>query len=320
LSLRTDSSRKQGGNPDVSIVIVSWNTRDILRDCLQSIIRETRRPYEVIVVDNTSSDGSAAMIEAKYPQVVLIANNENVGFAAAVNQGIKVATGRYLLILNPDTVILEHAIDKMIGWCDDHPDVGCAGCQVLATDGSIQPSCFSDPNPLNLFMVETGLHRLLPRYHTHEYVGWDRRSEKDVDVVAGMFMIIPRGVLDKVGLMDESYFIYVEEADLCRRIRQTGLRCVFTPIAQVIHHGGRSTRQLQRLMHVRMQKSTLIYMKKYYGMAGFVWGKAVYIASSIFKIAVFVPIAVMSRRSEALTRVVLARSALMFAVFGTEPK
>jgi GT2 family glycosyltransferase len=301
-------------------VIVSWNTRDILYDCLQSIIRETQRPYEIIVVDNASSDGSAAMIEAKYPQVVLIANQENVGFAAAVNQGIKVAAGRYLLILNPDTVILAHAIDKMIAWYDDaRPDVGCAGCQVLSADGSIYNTCFTEPNPLNLLLLETGLHRL-PGFGQHNYPGWDRLSERDVDVVAGMFLIIPRRVLDKVGLMDEAYFVYVEEVDLCRRIRQMDFRCVFTPIARIIHYGDESTKQVRELMHVQMQKSTLIYMRKYYGLIGFISGKAIFVASAVLKIAAVPLFAMTSRSSEALTRATLARSSLMFQIFGVEPK
>ena len=131
MSQEANHSGKHVRKPDVSIVIVSWNTRDILRECVESIIRETRHRYEIIVVDNASSDGSAAMIETEFPQILLIQNNNNRGFAAATNQGLRVAAGRYLLILNPDTVILEHAIDKMIVWLDAHPDVGCAGCQVL---------------------------------------------------------------------------------------------------------------------------------------------------------------------------------------------
>jgi GT2 family glycosyltransferase len=310
LSQKTDSSREQGCNPDVSIVIVSWNTRDILRECLQSIIRETRRPYEIIVVDNASSDGSTAMIEAEYPQIVLITNNKNRGFAAATNQGLKVAAGRYLLMLNPDTVILEHAIDKMIVWLNDHPDVGCAGCQVLNADGSIDKTCFSDLSPFRLLLAEVGLHRL------NLYPGWDRRSEKDVGVVTGMFMLIPRHILDEVGLMDEAFFVYAEEADLCRRIWGANLRCVFTPVARIIHYGAQSSRQIKQRMYNQQQKSKLIYMRKHYGLLGFLLGKVTYVASSIFRIVAFGSFALLSGQSNARVRASLACSALMFQIFG----
>ena len=128
--------------PDVSIVVVTWNAKDLLRNCIRSIIQETEKPHEIIIVDNASDDGTVEMVETEFSDVVLIANDKNLGFAAANNQGIRASSGRYLLLLNPDTIVLDGAIDKMIDWCDRHPEVGCAGCQVFETETIIQRTCF----------------------------------------------------------------------------------------------------------------------------------------------------------------------------------
>ncbi|HET9737616.1 MAG TPA: glycosyltransferase family 2 protein, partial [Solirubrobacteraceae bacterium] len=178
----------------MSIVIVSWNVRELLRDCLRSIGDETRRRHEIIVVDNDSRDGSAAMVRAAFPRVKLIANQGNHGFAEANNQGMAVATGRHVLLLNPDTLVLDGAIDTMLDWLERHPDVGCVGCQVLETETDVQQTCFRDPGPFNLLLAETGLHRL-PGLGRPRYTGWDRQDERDVDVVSGMFMLLPRRVV-----------------------------------------------------------------------------------------------------------------------------
>ena len=204
--------------PAVSIIIVNWNTQALLRDCLRSVIEQTRAPQEIIVVDNASTDGSAAMVGAEFPAVVLIANADNRGFAGANNQGLRIAAGANLLLLNPDTIVLDGAIDKMLGWLARHPDVGCVGCQVLEGPGVIQRTCFADPNATNLLIVELGLMRLarwLPGLGRPWYTAWDRKSEREVDVVSGMFMLVPRAVIDKVGLLDDAFFIYAEEADWC---------------------------------------------------------------------------------------------------------
>ena len=266
--------------PDVSIIIVSWNTRDVLRDCLHSIADQTTRAHEVIVVDNNSNDGTAEMVSREFPTVTLIANDTNRGFAAANNQGIRIANGRYLLLLNPDTVVLDKAIDTMVDWCDRHPDIGCAGCQVLQAENTIQRTCFADLSPLNLLLTEVGLHNVLPRWRflgRAEYAWWDRCTERDVDVVSGMFLLVPRHVVEAVGLLDESFFIYAEEADWCRRIRNAGFRCKFTPIARILHRdgGGQSTAQIKPRMYVQLQKSKLIYARKHDGLLGYMAAKMI---------------------------------------------
>jgi hypothetical protein len=312
-------------NFEVSIIIVNWNARDILRDCLSSIAAETPLAHEVIVVDNASSDGSAAMVRSQFPGVRLIANSENRGFAAANNQGIEIAGGRYILLLNPDTMILDHAIDTMVAWCDGHPDVGCAGCQVLESETTVQSTCFSDPGPVNLLLIETGLCRLFPnsRFFGRPYYGWwDRSSERDVDVVSGMFMLMPRPVLETVGPLDEAFFIYSEEADWCRRIRNAGYRCVFTPVARILHleGGGKSAMQVQSRMYVQLQKSKLHYVRKHDGLFGYAFTRFAFSVLMAARWVVFSALGLISRNQTHRKRSDLARAGLAFHCAGLVPK
>jgi GT2 family glycosyltransferase len=310
--------------PAVSVVVVTWNTRELLRGCLASIAAETRAAHEVIVVDNASADGTAAMVAAEFPDVVLIANDANRGFAAANNQGLAVARGRHLLLLNPDTVVLDGAIDRMLAWLGRHPEVGCAGCQVWEDAATIQQTCFADPTPLNLLVVETGLLRLagrLPLFGRPWYRDWDRRSERAVDVVSGMFMLVPRPVLEAVGPLDEAFFVYAEEADWCRRIRAAGWRCVFTPEARILHldGGSKSTAQIRSRMYVQMQKSHLIYARKHHGPGGWLAVKALYLATATLRLALFGALRLVRGDAVTRARLRLAGAALRYHLLGREP-
>lgn len=310
--------------PDVSIVIVNWNVRELLRDCIRSIEEETKHAHEVIVVDNNSQDGSPEMVRTEFPDVRLIANSDNRGFAAANNQGLAVATGRNLLLLNPDTLVLDGAVDAMLDWLERQHDVGCAGCQVLESETQVQLTCFSDPGPLNLLLMETGLHRILARsrfFGRPHYAGWDRRNERDVDVISGMFMLLPRRVVDSVGPMDDAFFIYSEEADWCRRIRGAGYRCVFTPIARIRHRegGGKSTAQMKPKMYVLLQTSKLIYVRKHYGLVGRAVAKTTLLASMLARAAVFGLASFAAPRGDARALSRLAWAAARLHLTGREP-
>lgn len=311
--------------PEVSVIIVNWNTRDLLRGCLASVMAQTAISHEIIVIDNASSDASCAMVQVAFPDVTLIANTVNEGFAAANNQGLAVARGRNVLLLNPDTVVLDGAIDRMLGWLDAHPDVGCVGCQVLEGPGVIQRTCFADPSPKNLLITETGLQRLarwIPAFGQPWYIGWDRRSERAVDVVSGMFMLVPRTVLENVGQLDEAFFVYAEEADWCRRIRKAGWRCVFAPVAQIIHldGGGKSTAQIHSKMYVQMQKSHLIYARKHHGWLGYAALRTLFIASAILRGLVFGLIRLVRTSEDSRARLRLSRAALCYHLTGQEPQ
>lgn len=243
--------------PILSIIVVSWNVEDRLRDCLNSVAAGSLDlTREVIVVDNDSADGSADMVEAEFPDAVLIRNPDNRGFAVACNQGIEVARGRIILLLNPDTLVIDDVLAETVRYLDDHEDVGALGCQLLDVDGSVHDSCSRHPSLTNLALVTSGLARLpwprvLGRY---EYGGWDRRSERDVDVVTGCYMMMPRRVLDEVGVLDERFFFCGEETDLCLRIRRAGYKVRFAPVGAIVHEGNASGRQLRARRSVLLSR------------------------------------------------------------------
>lgn len=256
--------------PAISIVIVSWNTRQLLDDCIASIFRETSAPVEVIVVDNASTDGSGEMVEEKYPRARLIRNSSNRGFAAANNQGLRVSSGRFVLLLNPDTVVLDRALDRCIEFMDGRPDVGCLGCQVWESPDRIQRTCFRFPTLRSELAAGLRLDRVAP---LRKLLGdrwmdsWDRRSARDVEVVSGMFLLLRREVMQRIGLLDESYFVYGEEADWCYQMQRIGVRRHFTPEPRILHleGGGKSTAQRSVAMYVQHHRSLLVFFRKNHG-------------------------------------------------------
>lgn len=309
---------------DVSVIIVNWNTKDLLRDCLRSIIDQTATRNEIIVIDNASTDGSATMVGAEFPNVVLIANEDNRGFARANNQGLEIATGAHVLLLNPDTIIIKGAIDTMLDWLARHPDVGCVGCQVLESPGVIQRTCFADPTPLNQMIIELGLVRLadrIPFFGRTWYTSWDRKSQRDVDVVSGMFLLVPRAVLENVGPLDDAFFVFAEEADWCRRIRNAGYRCVFAPEAQIIHldGGSKSTAQVRSKMYIQLQKSHLIYASKHHGVLGYAACKTLFVLSALLRGALFGVLGLVRPNENTRARVRLSRAAIAYHLAGREP-
>jgi GT2 family glycosyltransferase len=253
---------------DVSVIIVSWNTQDILRNCLRSIYEQGGDiAVEVIVIDNASTDGSAEMVRKDFPQVILIENSENRGFAAANNQGIAIAKGRYVLLLNPDTVILDHAINKTLYFADAHPESAVVGCRVLNPDRTLQPTCFMFPSILNMLLSSTYLYKLFPKnrfFGRERMTWWSRNDIREVDVVTGCFMLVQREAIEQVGLLDERYFIYGEETDWCYRFKHADWKVMFTPCANIIHLGGQSTQKKATAMVVQLRKSILQFMKKYH--------------------------------------------------------
>jgi GT2 family glycosyltransferase len=311
---------------DVAVVIVSWNTRDILRGCLGSVFEQTQRvSFRVFVIDNNSQDGSADMVRAEFPDVTLIANAGNRGFAAACNQGMQLASARYTLLLNPDTVVLDDAISHCVRYADLHLDVGVVGCQVLEGEDRIAPTGFSFPSPFNVFLALSGLSRAFPRsrlFGRPEFSWWDRRSERDVDVVTGMFMLVRREAIAQVGLMDEAYFVYSEEADWCYRFAQAGWRRVFTPSARIVHldGGAKSTKQASKKMFVQLQKSAMIYHRKNLGLASWWLLKLIYIASNFVRMVAWFVLSVIKRDNGHWHRSAAAKAALVFHFTGSEPK
>ncbi len=310
---------------DVSVIIVSWNTRELLLKCVASIYESTSNiSIEIIVVDNSSADGSVDAIRGCHPNIRVIANGSNVGFAAANNRGIHVARGAYLLLLNPDTIVLPGVIHNCFNYARAHPDVAAIGCQVLESENRIQRTGFSFPTPWNLFLVESGLSKAFPKSNVFgkpELGWWDRNSEMDVDVVSGMFMFIPMQALKQVGPMDEDYFVYAEEADLCFRLRKAGWRCVFAPIGQIIHleGGGKSTKQVNIRMYVQLQKSLAIFQRKNLGWGAWLSVKLIYVLSNLLRCIYWFLKSLWVGDTKARQKSVAAIAALRFHIFGTEP-
>jgi len=259
---------------DVSIIIVNWNTRQITCDCLTSIFSQpSTRQFEVIVVDNASSDNFVAAIKKCFPQVTLVENDQNRGFAAANNQAIGLARGRYVLLLNSDTVVLDRAIDKAVAFANEHPDVGVLGCRVLNPDGSVQPTCFMYPSVLNMFLFATYLNKLFPksRFFGRERMTWWKRDDgREVEVVTGCFMLVRREAINHVGLMDEGFFMYGEETDWCFRFRKAGWKIVFTPCAEIIHLGGASSSREANEMTLQNKAGVLQFLDKHRSRSAYV--------------------------------------------------
>jgi len=259
---------------DLSIVIVSWNVRGLLRRCLHSILDagcclllRSRVLVEVIVVDNASTDGSIEMVRAEFPCVHLIINADNRGFPAANNQGIAVAQGRYVLLLNPDTEVVDDALATMVAYADAQPDVGIVGPQLLNPDGSIQSSRRRFPTLATALFESTWLEPHAPRSLLRRYRMLDTPDgeTQDVDWVDGAAVMARRQTIEQVGLMDEGYFMYSEELDWCRRFREAGWRVVYLPTARIVHHRGKSSEQVTAARHIHFQTSKVRYFRKYHG-------------------------------------------------------
>lgn len=253
---------------DLSIVVVSWNTRDILRDCLQSVVDNLGAlQTEVFVIDNASHDGSAEMVAEKFPQIRLIANTDNKGFAAANNQALVQAQGKYVLLLNPDTLVKGDVLTKSVEYMRQHAEVGMMGCRVLNGDGSVQLTCSAFPSLMNLVLLSSGLFRcrwpkFLGRYLV---LDWNRDTERDVETVTGCYMLIPRVAIDQVGMLDESFFCYGEETDWCQRFRNAGWRLAFAPVGEIIHFGSLSSRQCSFRRDVMLSDGLIRLHRKHGG-------------------------------------------------------
>lgn len=252
----------------LSIIIINFNTRALLQACLQSVFEQTKSfDFEVIVVDNGSSDDSSEMLAQHFPQVRTIFNIDNRGFAAANNQGIQQAQGEFVLLLNSDTEILDRAIDKTVAFLDTHPHIGIAGCKLLNSDGSLQPSCEHFPKPRDYFFESLYLDRLFPKnkFIGHFHLTWfDYSRTIQVDQVMGAFLLIRRSVIEQIGLMDESFFFYAEESDWCWRAKQAGWQVCFFHDAQVIHHCGSSADAISAKMLVQLHESRNRFYRKHH--------------------------------------------------------
>ncbi len=256
---------------DLSIIIVNWNTKKFLRQCLKSVYKEIKSlSCEVFVVDNASSDGSSEMVREEFPQTLLLINDENAGFAKANNQAIRKSKGKHILLLNPDTVVLEGCFKKMLDFMERNPDVGASSGRILNPEGKVEPfrSAKRFPTPLSKFFVGVHLDRVFPwvrLFGRYSMIGWERNDEQEIDVISGAFMFVRRETVEDVGLLDERFFLLAEDLDWCRRIKQKKWKISFNSEAGIIHYGGKSIDQVKLTRLKNEFRSHFIYFRKHHG-------------------------------------------------------
>jgi len=236
------------GTVDLSIIIVNYNVKEFIQNLIQSIYKATPGlSYEIIIVDNASTDGSVEFLREKFPTINIIANKINLGFSKANNQGLKLATGKYLLLLNPDALVREDTFIRMIQFFEENPEAGLAGCKILNPDGTLQLACRrSFPGPWTSFCKVTGLSSLFPKSRLFAKYNLTYLNEDDtyeVDAISGSFMMFKKEVYDKIGGLDEQFFMYGEDLDFCYRVQKAGFKVYYVHNTQIIHYKGESTKR-----------------------------------------------------------------------------
>lgn len=251
---------------DVSIVIVSWNTKALVLDCLAAIARAAGDlGVETVLVDNASADDTVAAVMRDHASVVVIENDENRGFAAANNQGIARSRGRYVLLLNSDTTPEAGSIEALVRFADSAPRSGAVGGMLLNGDGRFQASFQKAPSIVRECLAASGLGRRLWFEGYPSYGPEESRVRRRVEVIPGACMLLRRAALDEIGLLDESYFMYSEETDLCRRLRAHAWDVWYLPEARITHFGGQSTRQVRTAMVLALYRSKVRYIALHHG-------------------------------------------------------
>src|SRR5262249_46568977 len=261
--------------PDVTVIVVSYNTAHLLDQMFTALdAARAALKLQVIVVDNASRDNSLEILRTYYPNAELIENKSNVGFARANNQALPRARGRYVLLLNTDALVSADTLQKTVDFMDAHPRSGVLGVKLVEPDGSLQPSCRYFPTPWNVFLTTTGLNRFFPGARLVDDMSWDHASPRECDWVPGCYYLVRRQVIERVGLFDPRYFLYYEEVDHCRAVREAGWSVIYYPFTQVLHLGGKSAESQVPLTEPGRQISTfeieseLLYFRKQYGITG----------------------------------------------------
>jgi len=256
----------------LSIVIICWNDWKVIENCLRSIYEGTHNTeFEVIVSDNGSTDGSVGKIRAQFPSVRIVENRANLGFGRGNNAGIREASGKYVLILNPDTIIHDGSLDRWLEFADEHPEAGAFGCRVHNPDGTYQRSARPFPTVMRYMTAALGLRMLgyLKRPVLYdEYEGWEGNTEREVDWQSGCCVLLRGELLRKLGGFDEQFFYQFEEVDLCRRVWNAGYSIRFTPTASITHLGGQSVGRFPIRFAVEICRNGYRYFYKHFGIKG----------------------------------------------------
>lgn len=248
---------------DLSIIITSWNTSKLLRACLHSLRHLLINPrFEIIVVDNASSDDSVVMIRNEFPQVRLLVNAKNNGYAGGNNQGAAIARGKNILLLGSDTECFENSVETMLNYLLHHDFVGAVSCKLITPEGTLQRSCKRFPTLGNAVATYVSLHALNKRYHMAEF---QHDVECEVQQPDATCIMIRKSIIDEIGLFNEKYSILYNDVDLCQRIIASGKKIMFLPNAVVKHHGSQSTKQASKQLRLVMYQNIIDYYTDYVG-------------------------------------------------------
>jgi GT2 family glycosyltransferase len=255
--------------PKVSIIIVNWKTPDLLCNCLRSVYADKgSNSFEIWVVDNASHDDSVKRVGEEFPSVILVANDQNVGFSKACNQVIPQAHGEYILLLNPDSIVVDDAISRLAQFMDAHPECGAVGPKVLNADGSLQLACRrAFPTPGAAFFRLTYLSKLFPRSTTaakYNLTYANPDAEMEVDALSGSCMMVRQTAIEKIGLLDEDIFLFGEDIDWCWRIKQAGFKVFYYPESVVYHYHGASSRVRPVGATIDLHHSMQVFYRKYF--------------------------------------------------------
>jgi GT2 family glycosyltransferase len=256
----------------LSVVIICWNDLQHIGPCLRSVYAETKSiDFEVIVADNGSTDGSLALVREHFPGVRIVANGANLGFGPGNNAGIRVAQGEYVLILNPDTIIHDRALEKLVAYADGHPEAGAFGCRTLNLDGSLQGTAHPRPTLLRYLIGALYLRwlgRLSDFFLSDEYIGWNGLTEREIGFHAGCCLLVRSRLLKALGGFDERFFHQFEDADLCHRVWNSGSSVLFFPHAELTHIGGQNRGRYPIKVVLETERSKIKYFHKHYGIKG----------------------------------------------------
>lgn len=259
----------------LDVLVVNYNTAALLQPMFNALRRSNsvdRMRY--LVVDNASADNSLECLASICPEALQLANESNVGFGRANNQLVEHLQGKYALLLNTDAFVDPDTLRKTLDYMEAHPDCGVLGVRLVGREGDLQPSCRYFPTPLNVFLAQTGLERFFPGVKRVDDMDWDHASVRECDWVPGCYYLIRREVIDQVGLFDPRYFLYFEEVDHCKRVKQAGWKVVYYPHTTVVHIGGESARSVDKLNAIGRQlptlqiESELLYFRKHHGLLG----------------------------------------------------
>lgn len=278
-------------SPILTISIVNWNSGNLLKDCINSIYKNMRlQEIELIVIDNNSSDNSLDAIKNLFPSLKIIKNTVNKGFGAANNQAIKLCKTKYVLIINPDIVILPNTHYTLIDFMEKNNEIAIAGGQLLNLDFSIQRFCRSFPTIRMMFYKYSGLSKLFPKskeFGKYEMGYWDYDSLREVDQPPGAFLMIRRDVLEKIGYFDERFFMFFEDVDLCLRIKKAGYKIFYVPNAKAIHIGAASINKEKEEMNIEFYKSMIKFHEKHYSSLSLILLKIIIFVSQLLLITKF---------------------------------